>query len=52
MEEEDVSSYLITLINQKHLEMKEKALNSTLWRTCFGRDYGLVARQTLECTNE
>ena len=28
--------------------LKEKALDYTLWRTCFGRGYGPVIRQTTE----
>jgi hypothetical protein len=28
--------------------LKEKALDRTLWRTRFGREYGLVVRQTTE----
>jgi len=30
----------------------ERALDSTLWRTRFGRDYGPVVRQTTEGVNE
>ena len=29
-------------------KLKEEALHSTLWRTRFGRGYGLVVRQTTE----
>jgi hypothetical protein len=32
--------------------LKEEALDCTLWRTCFGRDYGPVVRQTTEWMNE
>jgi hypothetical protein len=28
--------------------LKEEALDRTLWRTCFGRGYGPVSRQTTE----
>jgi hypothetical protein len=28
--------------------LKEEALDRTLWRTRFGRDYGPVVRQTAE----
>jgi hypothetical protein len=29
-------------------KLKEEALDRTLWRTRFGRDYGSVVRQTTE----
>jgi hypothetical protein len=29
-------------------KLKEEALDRTLWRTRFGRGYGLVVRQTAE----
>jgi len=29
-------------------KLKEEALNHTLCRTCFGRGYGPVARQTMK----
>jgi len=29
-------------------EFKEEALDHTLWRTRFGKDYGSVVRQTKE----
>ena len=32
-------------------KLKEEALDRTLWRICFGRGYGPVARQTTERTN-
>jgi hypothetical protein len=32
-------------------KLKEEALDRTLWRTCFGRGYGPVVRQTTECMN-
>jgi hypothetical protein len=32
--------------------LKEEALDRTLWRTRFGRGYGLVVRQTAEWMNE
>jgi hypothetical protein len=28
--------------------LKEEALDRTLWRTCFGKGYGPVVRQTTE----
>jgi hypothetical protein len=30
------------------LKLKEEALGRTLWRTCFGRGYGPVVRQTTQ----
>jgi hypothetical protein len=33
-------------------ELEEEALDSTMWRTRFGRGCGLVIRQTTECVNE
>jgi hypothetical protein len=33
---------------RKYWKLKEEALHRTLWRTCFGRDYGPVVRQTIE----
>jgi hypothetical protein len=36
---DDVSSYW---------KLKEEALDRTVWRTCFGRGYGPVVRQTAE----
>jgi hypothetical protein len=33
---------------RRYWKLKEKALDRTLWRTCFGRDYGPVVRQTTE----
>jgi hypothetical protein len=29
-------------------KLKEEALDRTLWRTRFGRDYGPIVRQTIE----
>jgi hypothetical protein len=29
-------------------KLKEEALDRTLWRSCFGRGYGPVVRQTAE----
>jgi len=29
----------------------EEALDHTIWRTCFGRGYGHVVRQTMELMN-
>jgi hypothetical protein len=31
-----------------HWKLKEEALDRTVWRTCFGRGYGPVVRQTAE----
>jgi hypothetical protein len=33
---------------RRYWKLKEKALDRTLWRTRFGRDYGPVVRQTTE----
>jgi hypothetical protein len=33
---------------KRYWELKEEALDRTLWRTRFGRGYGLVVRQTAE----
>jgi hypothetical protein len=32
-------------------KLKEKRLDRTLWRTRYGRGYGLVVRQTAACIN-
>jgi hypothetical protein len=32
-------------------ELKQEALDGTVWRTGFGRGYGLVVRQTAELLN-
>jgi hypothetical protein len=32
----------------RYWKLKEEALDRTLWRTRFGRDYGPVVRQTAE----
>jgi hypothetical protein len=37
---------------RRYWKLKEEALDRTLWRTRFGRDYGPVVRQTTECMNE
>jgi len=37
--------------SRRSWELKEITLDSTLWRIRFGRDYGLVGRQTAERTN-
>jgi hypothetical protein len=29
-----------------YTHVKEKILDRTIWRTCFGRDFGPVVRQT------
>jgi hypothetical protein len=33
---------------RRYCKLKEEALDRTLWRTRFGRDYGPVVRQTVE----
>jgi hypothetical protein len=33
---------------RKYWKLKEEAIDCTLWRTCFGRGYGPVVRQTAE----
>jgi hypothetical protein len=33
-------------------KLEEEAPDSSLWRTDFGRGYGPVVRQTVECMNE
>jgi hypothetical protein len=33
---------------RRYCKLKEEALDRTLWRTRFGRDYGPVVRQTTE----
>jgi hypothetical protein len=33
---------------KRYWKLKEEALDRTLWRTRFGRGYGLVVRQTAE----
>jgi hypothetical protein len=33
---------------RRYWNLKEDALDRTLWRTCFGRGYGPVVRQTTE----
>jgi len=33
---------------KEYWKLKEEALNHTLWRTRFGRGYGIVIRQTTE----
>jgi hypothetical protein len=43
-EKEDVSSYPMTF--RKRENLKEDAFDRTLWRTCSGRGYGRVVRQT------
>jgi hypothetical protein len=30
---------------RRHWKLEERALDCTLWRTCFGRGYGPVIRQ-------
>jgi hypothetical protein len=34
--------------NRRYWKLNEEALDRTLWRTCFGRGYGPVVRQTTE----
>jgi hypothetical protein len=31
---------------RRYWNLKEEALDRTLWRTCYGRGYGPVAKQT------
>jgi hypothetical protein len=33
---------------RRYWKLKEEALDRTMWRTLFGRGYGLVVRQTTE----
>ena len=33
---------------QEHWKLKEETPDRTLWRTCFGRNYGLFVRQTMK----
>jgi hypothetical protein len=33
---------------RRYWKLKEEALDLTMWRTCFGRGYGPVIRQTAE----
>jgi hypothetical protein len=33
---------------RRYWKLKEEALDRTMWRTCFGRGYGPVVRQTTE----
>jgi hypothetical protein len=33
-------------VKRRYWKLKEKALDRTVWRTRFGRDYGPVVRQT------
>ena len=35
-------------VNRRYLSLKEEALDRPLCRTCLGRGYGPVARQTKE----
>jgi hypothetical protein len=41
---------LLDILKEKrrYWKLKEEALDLTLWRTRFGRDYGSVVRQTTE----
>jgi hypothetical protein len=34
--------------NKRYCKLKEEALDRTVWRTGFGRDYRPVVRQTTE----
>jgi hypothetical protein len=36
---------------RRYWKLEEEALDRVLWRTRFGRGYGLVVRQTAELTN-
>jgi hypothetical protein len=38
--------------NRKYLKLKEEALDCSVWKTRFGRGYGLFVRQTTEGMNE
>jgi hypothetical protein len=44
--EEDLSSYWMTLKTRGYWKLKEEALYHTLRKTRLGRDYGSVERQT------
>jgi hypothetical protein len=33
---------------RRYWKLKEEAIDRTMWRTRFGRSYGLVVRQTAE----
>jgi hypothetical protein len=44
-EEEDVNSYWVKKI--RIINVKEEALDRTVWRTGFGRGYGPVVRQAV-----
>jgi hypothetical protein len=44
--EEDVSSYFIE--TRTYWNLKDEALDRTVWRTPFERGYGPVARQTAQ----
>jgi hypothetical protein len=33
---------------KRHWKLKEKTVDHTVWGTCFGRDYGTVARSMNE----
>jgi len=33
---------------REYWKLKKEALDRTFWRTCFGKGYGPVARQTAE----
>jgi hypothetical protein len=45
--EEDISSYWTTLRKRGYSKFIGGALVCTLWRTCFGRGYGPVARHCI-----
>jgi hypothetical protein len=42
------SKQLLDDLKRRHWKLKKGALDCTLWRTCFGRAYGPVVRQTIE----
>jgi hypothetical protein len=45
----DVSSFWMTVRKQRgYCRLKEEAIDRTVWRTRFGRENGLVVRQTTE----
>jgi ABC-type ATPase with predicted acetyltransferase domain len=43
-------THLVECINKirRYCKFTEEALYHTMWRTCFGRGYGPVTRQTME----
>jgi hypothetical protein len=49
---EDVCRYCMSLGRREVLEFKGEALDGTVWRTRFGRDFGHVVRQIKNRMNE